>query len=61
MLSGNPYVKSVSPKGITYPDEFKQIFITENEKDMLPRRIFEDCGFDISIFGMKRVKSSADR
>jgi transposase len=32
LLSANPYVKAVSSKGITYADEFKRIFITENEK-----------------------------
>lgn len=32
MLSKNRYVRNVSEKGITYTDEFKNIFITENEK-----------------------------
>jgi transposase len=42
VLSANNYVKSVSSKGITYTEEFKQIFISENEKGKLPREIFED-------------------
>lgn len=29
ILSNNPYVKSVSTKGITYTDEFKSIFISD--------------------------------
>lgn len=29
LLSKNPYVKSVSSKGITYTDEFKRIFIAK--------------------------------
>jgi hypothetical protein len=61
LLSENPYVKSVSPKGITYTDEFKQLFIVENEKGKLPREIFEECGFDIDVIGKKRMQSSADR
>ena len=61
ILSGNPYVKSVSSKGITYTDEFKQIFIAENEKGKFPREIFEECGFDIDIIGIKRVESSGKR
>jgi transposase len=61
ILSSNRYVKSVSSKGITYTDEFKQIFIAENEKGKLPREIFEECGFDIDVIGMKRVKSSGNR
>ncbi len=32
LLSKNQYVKSVSSKGITYTDEFKHIFISENVK-----------------------------
>ncbi len=61
ILSSNPYVKSVSVKGITYTDEFKLIFIEENKKGKLPRNIFEECGFDIDVIGMKRVTSSRDR
>ena len=61
LLSKNKYVKNVTQKGITYTDEFKNIFILQNEKGKLPRQIFEACGFDINIIGMKRVKSSAAR
>jgi transposase len=60
-LSSNKYVKSVSEKGITYTEEFKRMFITENEKGKLPRQIFEECGFDMEILGLRRIKSSADR
>lgn len=61
ILSTNQYVKSVSKKGITYTDEFKRIFIADNEKGKLPRQIFEDYGFDIAILGMHRVHSAAKR
>lgn len=61
ILSINKYVKRVSAKGITYTDEFKRIFISENEKGKLPRTIFEECGFNIDILGMKRVESSGKR
>ena len=53
-LAANPYVKSVSEKGITYTDEFKRHFIAENEKGMFPREIFEACGFNIEIIGVSR-------
>ena len=39
----------------------KRLFITENESGKLPRKIFEECGFDIDIIGMKRIQSSANR
>ena len=61
VLSKNPYVKNVSSKGITYTDEFKRIFISENEKGKFPRNIFEDHGFDINILGIHRVESSSKR
>lgn len=61
LLSNNPYVKSVSSKGITYTDDFKRLFISENEKGKLPREIFEECGFDIDVLGMYRVRSAGKR
>jgi len=61
ILKQNKYVKQVSSKGITYTDEFKRIFIDENNNGKSPRIIFEEYGFDIDILGMKRVHSSADR
>lgn len=61
ILSENKYVKKVSKKGITYTDEFKRLFIAENEKGKFPRDIFIECGFDINIIGLKRIKSSGSR
>ena len=61
ILSKNKYVKNVTNKGITYTDEFKKLFILENESGKFPRQIFEDAGFDIDILGMKRIKSSGSR
>lgn len=61
ILSKNKYVKNVSDKAITYTDEFKSIFIAENEKGKFPREIFEEFGFDINILGVERVKSCGKR
>lgn len=61
LLSKNIYVKNVSNEGITYTDEFKRIFITENQNVELPRQIFENHGFDINIIGIERVRSSGKR
>ena len=36
ILKQNKYVKKVSSKGITYTDEFKRIFIDENNNGKLP-------------------------
>ena len=51
ILSKNKYVKKVSEKGITYTDEFKRLFIAENEKGKFPR----------DIIGLKRIQSSGSR
>jgi len=61
ILSNNPYVKSVRSKGITYTDEFKHLFIEENAGGKLPREIFEQCGFDIDVLGMDRVRAAGKR
>lgn len=60
-LSNNPYVKSVSSKSITYTDEFKRIFVAENENGKLPRQIFEENGFDVEVLGIVRVQRAASR
>lgn len=61
ILSKNKYVKNISERGITYTDEFKRLFISENEKGKFPRDIFAECGFDVNIIGLKRIKSSGSR
>ena len=60
-LSKNKYVKSVSSKGITYTDELKRIFIAEKEKGKFTRDIFEECGFNVEVLGMDRIKSASKR
>lgn len=60
-LKCNPNVQAVSEKAITYRDEFKRYFITENEKGRLPRDIFEEAGLDIELIGIKRIESSGKR
>ncbi len=61
ILSKNKYVKKVSSKSITYSTEFKEKFIEEYSKGKLSRTIFEECGFNINIIGVKRVEQSAHR
>jgi len=60
-LKCNPNVQAVSEKAITYTDEFKRHFITENEKGKLPREIFEAAGFEVELIGLERIKSSGKR
>jgi len=60
-LAANKYVKSVSSKGITYTDEFKEIFIAEKEKGKFARVIFEECGLDTEVLGTQRIRSASKR
>lgn len=57
LLLKNKYVKNVTSKGIIYTDEFRKIFISENNNGKFPRQIFEECGFDIDILVIQRVHS----
>ena len=61
VLAKNPNVLRVSDKAITYSEEFKNKFIVENSKGILPRKIFEENGFDIEIIWLKRIEQSAAR
>lgn len=61
ILRNNKHVKNVTEKAITYTEEFRGIFISEYEKGIIPRKIFENCGFDIEILGIKRVETSSKR
>lgn len=57
-LSKNPYVQSVSPKGITYTHAFKEIFLEAYAQGKLPREIFKSLGFRVEVIGIKRINSS---
>lgn len=61
ILSANPYVKSVSPKGITYTDEFKELFIAQHDKGKFPSQIFRDCGLNPEVVGKRRIESASKR
>lgn len=61
ILQQNKNVKGISEKAITYTEDFKNDFILKSNKGILPRKIFEDAGFDINIIGMKRVEICAYR
>lgn len=60
-LKCNPNVQAVSEKGITYTDEFKHHFLTENDNGKLPREIFEQAGLDVELIGLTRISSSGKR
>jgi hypothetical protein len=61
ILNKNEYVKNVTTKGITYTDEFRMLFIDKNSNGMSTMKIFEECGFNVDILGVGRIKSIAKR
>lgn len=61
ILAKNKYVLKVSNVSITYSDVFKKIFIEKYLDGILPRVIFEECGFDVDMLGIKRIETAADR
>ncbi|KIX90962.1 hypothetical protein TP70_05365 [Staphylococcus microti] len=59
-LKLNKFVQNVTPKAITYTEEFREHFVEEYEKGKLPSQIFREAGFDTTILG-ERVKSFKKR
>lgn len=60
-LKKNPYVKTVTENGITYTEEFKNIFIKEHLEGIPTSIIFERYGFDINVLGENRIHSASKR
>lgn len=60
-LLSNPYVASVGSTMITYTDEFKRIFIAEDNSEKTPREIFKEHGFDVDLLGGSRIRKAAYR
>ncbi len=60
-LYANPFVKTVSAKGVTYTNEFKRLFIAEREKGKFSRQIFQENGFDPEVLGATRMKAASKR
>ena len=61
ILNNNQNVKRVSEKSITYSDEFKRAFIEKYLQGQLPKDIFKDAGFDVTMIGVRRYEQAAAR
>lgn len=61
LLKNNKYIKRITRKAITYSDEFKKLFVSEYEKGLTARQIFEKYGFDVAALGEKRIKTACSR
>lgn len=61
ILSKNEYTQNVSAKSITYTSVFRRLFIAYINEGTPARVIFEECGFDIDIIGMRRIEAASGR
>ena len=60
-LESNPNVETVTPRRITYTEEFKRHFVEEYRMGKGPRQIFRESGFDVVALGHKRIERASDR
>ena len=57
LLKANPYTFKVTKTKLYFTIEFKEAFWTAYQAGMAPRKIFEDLGYDLEIFGQKQIDS----
>ena len=56
-LGANPYVYKATKHRIYYTAKFKEDFGISYQAGNTPRKILENFGFDLSIFGQKQIDS----
>ena len=57
LLKANPYTFKVTKNKLYFTIEFKETFWTAYEAGMAPRKILEDLGYDLEMFGQKQIDS----
>lgn len=57
VLKANPYTFKVTKNKLYFTIEFKEAFWTAYQAGMAPRKILEDLGYDLKIFGQKQIDS----
>ena len=60
MLRSNPWVKSVTPKYVSFTKEFMEEFIALHSKGKTRYEIFESHGFPVDVMGKKTIKRATD-
>lgn len=60
-LEENPYTLKVSKNKLYHTAEFKKIFWTKYQAGESPRKILIDLGYDVSMFGQKRIDSMVQK
>jgi len=57
LLKANPYTFKVTKNKLYFTIEFKETFWTAYDAVMAPRKILEDLGYDLEMFGQKQIDS----
>lgn len=57
LLKANPYTFKVTKNKLYFTIEFKEAFWTVYQAGMAPRKILEDLGYDLGMFGQKQIDS----
>lgn len=56
-LKTNPYTLNVTKNKLYFTKEFKADFWVSYQAGNAPRKILQDFGYDVSIFGQKQIDS----
>lgn len=57
LLKANPYTFKVTKNKLYFTIEFKEDFWNAYQAGNAPRKILEDFGYDLEIFGQKQIDS----
>lgn len=61
LLKANPYTFKVTKNKLYFTIEFKETFWTAYQAGVAPRKILEDLGYDLEMFGQKQIDSIVQR
>ena len=57
LLKANPYTFKVTKNKLYFTIEFKEAFWTAYQAGFAPRKILQDLGYDLEMFGQKQIDS----
>ena len=57
LQKANPYTFKVTKNKLYFTAEFKEAFWTAYQAGLAPRKILEDFGYDLGMFGQKQIDS----
>lgn len=61
VLKSNPYTFKVTKNRLYFTAEFKETFWNGYQAGVTPRKLLEDMGYDLELFGQKQIDSIVQR